>query len=72
MLVYTKLIANALRVTVEKLTDPVSSSKCRSVVGGFVVQGETISKCCGTSSQGKECQILKEKLLLFELRATAI
>jgi hypothetical protein len=41
------------------------------MIGGFVIQRETINKCCSTSSKGKECQILKQKLL-FVLRATAI
>jgi len=70
VLVHTEF--NALWVTIEKLTDPVSSSQCQSVIGRFVIQGETISKCCSTSSKGKECQILKQKLLLFVLRVTAI
>ena len=33
---------------------------------------EAIGKCCSTSSKSKECQILKQQLLLFMSRATAV
>ena len=38
----------------------------------FVIQRETIGKCCSTSSKIKECKILKQKMLLFILWATAV
>ena len=66
MLVHTELIANVLWMTIKKLKDPVSSSECQSVIGSFIVERETISKCCSTSSKSEECKILK-KLLLFVL-----
>ena len=60
MLIDTKLIANVPWMTIEKLMDPASSSQCWSVIGSFVIQRETIGKCCSTSNRSKECQILKQ------------